>query len=113
MVDAILPPTGRCLACALGVSPHLIVRHPDGEHLGCRDWRRVPWPYEKLERRLRARFIALRRASSSIEELGRWLGDRRRRWPDRAADTVLEITRRLEELRRALDRAGVRWPTWR
>lgn len=104
---------GRCTICrhALGVEPHTITAHPDGEHLRCRDWSKQPWPYEELLRRLRARYRALRRATLVVEAFGRWLGQRRGRWPSDAAETVLEVQRRVDAMRKALDRAGFRWPS--
>jgi hypothetical protein len=114
-MEAVLPPPGRCVVCGkpLGVDPHLITAIPDGEHLHCRDWSRTAWPYERVQKQLRARYLALRRASQTIEALGRWLNERQRKWPDLAPDTVQQVTRRIDELRRALDRAGVRWSSWR
>ncbi len=104
---------GRCTIChhALGVEPHAITAHPDGEHLRCRDWSKQPWPYEELLRRLRARYRALRRATLVVEAFGRWLAQRRGRWPSDAAETVLEVQRRVDAMRKALDRAGFRWPS--
>jgi hypothetical protein len=106
-------PSGRCLLCekALGSEPHTITVYPDGEHLRCRDWSAHPWPYDSLLRQLRTRYRALRQAQEIIEALGRWLAERRRRWPEGAADTVLEVQRRIDALRKALDRAGFRWPS--
>jgi hypothetical protein len=106
-------PAGRCTICnhPLGVDPHTITDHPDGEHLSCRDWSKQPWPYERLIRQLRARYVALRRATQLVETMGRWLADRRKRWPDAAPETVLEVQKRVAQLREALDRAGFRWPS--
>lgn len=107
------PGTGRCTIChhPLGVEPHTITAHPDGEHLRCRDWSKHPWPYDPLLRQLRTRYRALRRALAVVEAMGRWLSQRRQRWPRDAADTVLEVQRRVEVMRKALDRAGFRWPS--
>jgi hypothetical protein len=106
-------PAGRCTICRhpLGVEPHTITLHPDGEHLRCRDWSKQPWPYDRLLQQLRTRYRALRRALLLVETLGRWLAQRRQRWPEGAAETVLEVQRRVDGLRRALDRAGFRWPS--
>jgi hypothetical protein len=106
-------PAGRCTVCGrpLGADPHTITASPDGEHLTCRDWTREPWPYDRLLRQLRTRYQALKRATFAIETLGRWLADRKARWPDGAADTVLEVQRKVAQLRESLDRAGFRWPS--
>jgi hypothetical protein len=106
-------PAGRCTVCRhpLGVEPHTITLHPDGEHLRCRDWSKEPWPYGRLVRQLRSRYRALRGALAAVEALGRWLSQRERRWPDDAADTVLEVQRRVDALRKALERAGFRGPS--
>lgn len=107
-----VPAPGLCITCGreLGAEPHLIVSAPDGEHLGCRDWSRFPWPrpFHQAERRLRARVRALRRAMDLTAELGVYLDDRRRAWPAGAAETVAEVSRRSGELRTALERAGLR-----
>lgn len=104
------PAGGRCLVCErdLGADPHLITVIPDGEHLACRDWRRHPWPHSRLLGQLRRRYRALRRALADVEALGRWLEQRRRAWPEGAADTAIEVQRRCAALGRALDRAGMR-----
>lgn len=106
-------PAGRCTICRhpLGVEPHTITAHPDGEHLRCRDWSKQPWPYDTLLHQLRSRYRALRRAMAVTEAMGRWLAQRRTRWPNDAADTVLEVQRRVDGVRKALDRAGFRWPS--
>ena len=107
-----IPPAGRCVTCGepLGADPHMIMTAPDGEHLGCRDWSRHEWPrpFAQLERRLRARATALRRALRDVEGLGRYLNERRAIWPVGAAETVVEVQRRHRALRDALERAGMR-----
>lgn len=104
------PREGRCITCGreLGVEAHFITTAPDGEHVRCRDWSRVPWPYDALTRRLRQRYRDLRRALAEVEALGRWLAERRRLWPEGAAETVMDVTARVERVRRLLDRAGWR-----
>lgn len=93
------------------MEPHLITSHPDGTHLRCRDWSKEPWPYDRLMRQLRARYRALRAALTLIETFGRWLSQRQRRWPADAADTILEVQRQTDTLRKALERAGFRGPS--
>jgi hypothetical protein len=110
--DSTVPRAGLCITCGrdLGAEPHLIVSAPDGEHLGCRDWTRYPWPrpFEQLERRLAGRVRAIQRALELTAELGSLLVERRRRWPLDAAETVAEVERRSRELRSVLERAGLR-----
>lgn len=108
--DWMVAPSGMCVTCGrgLGVEPHFITTPPDGEHVGCRDWPRHPWPasLEQLGRRLTWRARALRQALKLTAELGRYLVKRRELWPEGAAETVLEVRRRRRELRGAFERAG-------
>lgn len=86
----------------------LLSAPPDGEHLSCRDWSKVPWPYDALLRRVRRRYASLRRALAEVEALGRWLAARRRRWPEGATETVHGLDAQLQRVREALERAGWR-----
>lgn len=104
-----MPRAGRCLVCGreLGAEPHFALP-PDGEHVRCRDWTRHPWPYDDFLVRLRRRYWALRYAIGEVGTLGRWLVERRRVWPAGAAETVLALDARRQQLRRALERVGLR-----
>ncbi len=65
-------------------------------HEECRPWQEVAWPYRARVRELRRRW---REASSPQErqrlgELGVWLRERERIWPDGALETVRGVRER-------------------
>lgn len=90
-------PRGRCVVCdeLLGTDPRYIVDLPDGEHVRCRDWTKHPFPYAGVLRDLRRRYRQIKREAppevrARVDELGRWLAERERMWPEGAVETMLE-----------------------
>ena len=73
--------------------------------------RTAPFPYESLRQRVWARYRDARRAHELLGALGMWLAERRRWWPLRAEETVIEGERRILETKRALKRLGFRMPS--
>lgn len=95
------PKPGHCVRCGerLGAEPHWITDVPDGEHVRCRDYRERPFPYDALLRKVRHRYRTHRRLLRSIERLGRWLAERKRRWPEDAVSTVGSWAQAREKVR--------------
>lgn len=104
------PRPGRCLVCGEPLDsrqPFWVTDPPDGEHHGCRDWSRLPFPYDHELAHLRALARFYLRGYRDVVELGRWLAEVRRTWPRgggaalaqyRARKTAL--ISRLERMRR-------------
>ena len=97
---------GLCTVCKerLGSEPHFITRMPNGEHVRCRDWSGHPFPYDQVLRRMRQRYRATHKALEEIEIFGRWLADRKRRWPDGALLTVTEADERIARIKATIAR---------
>ena len=77
---------------------------PDGEHSGCRDKSRVPFPCDHELEHLRALARYYLRGYRAVVELGRWLAEVRRLWPRGGGGKLTEYRDRKAALNGKLDR---------
>ena len=109
------PPKGHCITCGeeLGADPHFIVDGgPNGEHTRCRDWSERPFFFETVLANLRRRYRQIERRADvdllrDVVELGRWLAERERLWPEGAVETIRQGGARIDSVLSRLRDAGI------
>ena len=110
-----IPKRDVCNVCnkRLKTQPFLVTRTPNGIHLECRDWSRVPFPehFDEMLGRLRRVQQQLTITLALVDATRKWLAKTKRRWPNNAAETVSGVTQRQAQVRAALSK--LRWPSGR
>ena len=86
----------------------VVEKHSDEEKLKPDEVRAEAFPYGRLRQQVWLRYRDARRAHRALRGLGMWLAERKRWWPLRASETVLEGHRRVAETKRLLKRLGFR-----